>query len=171
MKIKEKAQSKAQYKLIQHLRSKYGSKDKAPDEHKWVFDKEWTNNVNYDKLPPSKNSKSKKKDDMRQPYESLFKIDEKKLSIGDVVLVKRTTSSTGEQEKGIIKTLNYNVKNVLNTVTVELITGWKAGSHVTVSISDVRIDDPKARQRSKMAQTFRDLKAKGVIKEIPKAYR
>ncbi len=46
----EKAKSKSQFRYIQTMRSKYKSKDKAPEDIKWVFDKEWTD-VDYDKLP------------------------------------------------------------------------------------------------------------------------
>jgi hypothetical protein len=44
------AKSKSQFKMIQSLRSKHGSKDKASEKDKWVFDSDWTNNVDYDKL-------------------------------------------------------------------------------------------------------------------------
>lgn len=43
--------SQAQYKYIQYLRNKYGSKEKAPEKYKFAFDKEWTKNVDYKSLP------------------------------------------------------------------------------------------------------------------------
>jgi hypothetical protein len=49
----EKAQSKAQFKYIIMLRSKYKYKEKAPEKYKWVFDKEWEK-VDYKKLPEKK---------------------------------------------------------------------------------------------------------------------
>jgi hypothetical protein len=45
------AQSKAQFRYIQALRSKYGSEADTPDEHKWVWEGDWTHGVNYKKLP------------------------------------------------------------------------------------------------------------------------
>lgn len=44
------AVSQKQFKFIQAMRSKYGSKSNAPEDKKWVFDKEWTD-VDYKKLP------------------------------------------------------------------------------------------------------------------------
>lgn len=45
------AQSKAQFRYIQALRSKYGSKDETPEEHKWAWEGDWTQGVDYKKLP------------------------------------------------------------------------------------------------------------------------
>lgn len=43
------AKSEKQLKYIYYLRNKYGSADKAPNKHKWVFKKEWgvLNEVDY----------------------------------------------------------------------------------------------------------------------------
>lgn len=43
------AQSEKQLKYIYYLRNKYGSKEKAPQKHKWAFKKEWgtLNEVQY----------------------------------------------------------------------------------------------------------------------------
>ena len=45
------ARSKQQFKFIWTLRNKYKSKKKAPKKYKWVFDREWTEDINYKKLP------------------------------------------------------------------------------------------------------------------------
>ena len=42
--------SKSQFRYIQAMRSKYGSRSNAPEDKKWIFDSEWTD-VNYDSLP------------------------------------------------------------------------------------------------------------------------
>lgn len=51
------ATSKQQFKYIWAMRNKYGSKKNAPKKMKWVFDKEWTDDVNYKKLPKKKKEK------------------------------------------------------------------------------------------------------------------
>jgi hypothetical protein len=43
--------SKQQMKFIWALRNKYKSKSKAPKKWKWVFNKEWTDGVDYKSLP------------------------------------------------------------------------------------------------------------------------
>ena len=45
------AKSQQQTKYIWTMRSKYGSKKKAPKNMKWVFDKEWTEGVKMKSLP------------------------------------------------------------------------------------------------------------------------
>ena len=50
------ASSKQQFKYIQYLRNKYGSKEKAPEKYKWAFEKKWTN-VDYKSLPEEEISK------------------------------------------------------------------------------------------------------------------
>ena len=47
------AASKSQFKYIQMLRTRYGSKAETPDEHKWVWEGDWTHGVKYSKLPDS----------------------------------------------------------------------------------------------------------------------
>lgn len=42
--------SKKQFKLVQLLRNKYGSKKNAPKKYHWAFEKGWTD-VDYQKLP------------------------------------------------------------------------------------------------------------------------
>jgi len=44
------AKSKQQWKFIFAMRGKYGSKEKAPEDMKWVFDDKWTD-TDYDELP------------------------------------------------------------------------------------------------------------------------
>jgi hypothetical protein len=56
------AQSQSQFKYIQAMRSKYGSKEKAPEDKKWVFGSEWTD-ADYDKLP---------EENMIQRYKKFF---------------------------------------------------------------------------------------------------
>lgn len=51
MKINEVAKSQQQMKYIYAMRSKYGTKRKAPKNMKWVFDEEWTSGVKMKKLP------------------------------------------------------------------------------------------------------------------------
>jgi len=48
------AKSQKQFKFIQAMRSKYGSKEKAPEDMKWVFDEKWTDNVDYESLPENR---------------------------------------------------------------------------------------------------------------------
>ena len=50
-KLDEKAKSQQQLKLIYALRDKYKTRKNAPEEDKWVFDKEWTEGVKMKKLP------------------------------------------------------------------------------------------------------------------------
>ena len=45
------ARSQQQMKYIYAMRSKYGTKKKAPKNMKWVFDEEWTSGVKMKKLP------------------------------------------------------------------------------------------------------------------------
>lgn len=45
------AKSKSQYRYIKAKRSEYGSKENTPDEDKWVWEADWTENVDYDGLP------------------------------------------------------------------------------------------------------------------------
>lgn len=45
------AKSKQQFRYIWAMRNKYKSKKKAPKNMKWVFNKEWTDNVPYKDLP------------------------------------------------------------------------------------------------------------------------
>lgn len=45
------AKSKSQFRYIQAMKSKYGSKSNAPEDMKWVFDSDWTSSVDYDSLP------------------------------------------------------------------------------------------------------------------------
>lgn len=45
------AKSQAQYRYIQMLKRRYGSKEETPEEHKWVWEGDWTHGVNYKKLP------------------------------------------------------------------------------------------------------------------------
>lgn len=56
------ATSKSQFRMIQAIKSKYDSKDKAPEKDKWAFESEWTN-VDYDKLP---------EEEIRQRYQRFF---------------------------------------------------------------------------------------------------
>ena len=42
--------SKAQFRKVWAIRSKYKSKKNAPKSQKWAFGKEWTD-VDYDSLP------------------------------------------------------------------------------------------------------------------------
>lgn len=47
------AKSRQQQKLIYAKRDQYGSKEKAPEEWKWVFDDEWSDleeNTNNERL-------------------------------------------------------------------------------------------------------------------------
>jgi len=44
------AKSKKQWRYIQYLRNKYGSKSEAPEKYKWAFDSDWTD-VDYKSLP------------------------------------------------------------------------------------------------------------------------
>jgi len=45
------SKSKNQFKYIYAMRNKYKSKKKAPKNMKWVFNKEWTDDISFDKLP------------------------------------------------------------------------------------------------------------------------
>ena len=45
------ARSKAQFRYIQMLRERYGSEKDTPEEHKWVWEGDWTHGVNFGKLP------------------------------------------------------------------------------------------------------------------------
>lgn len=45
------AKSQQQAKLIFAKRGQYGTKANAPEEWKWVFDKEWTDDLEMKKLP------------------------------------------------------------------------------------------------------------------------
>lgn len=45
------ARSQQQFKFIWALRNKYKSKKKAPKKWKWVFNRDWTDDVKYKKLP------------------------------------------------------------------------------------------------------------------------
>ena len=53
------AKSQQQLKLIYALRNKYKTKKKAPKKFKWVFDKEWTEDVKMKKLPKTTNIKER----------------------------------------------------------------------------------------------------------------
>ena len=44
------ASSKSQYRYIRMLKERYGSEADTPDEHKWVWERAWTD-VDYKKLP------------------------------------------------------------------------------------------------------------------------
>jgi hypothetical protein len=43
--------SKQQFKYIYAMRRKYKSKKKAPKNMKWVFNKEWTDDISFEDLP------------------------------------------------------------------------------------------------------------------------
>ena len=45
------AKSKQQFRYIWAMRNKYKSKKKAPKNMKWVFNKEWTDDIKYKDLP------------------------------------------------------------------------------------------------------------------------
>jgi hypothetical protein len=45
------ALSQKQFILIQAKRSQYKSVTKTPEKWKWVWDEEWTEDVNFKKLP------------------------------------------------------------------------------------------------------------------------
>jgi len=45
------ARSKKQFKMIQARRGKYGTKKETPDKWQWIWDKEWTHDIDYDSLP------------------------------------------------------------------------------------------------------------------------
>lgn len=45
------SKSKNQFKYIYAMRNKYKSKKNAPKNMKWVFNKEWTDDISFDKLP------------------------------------------------------------------------------------------------------------------------
>ncbi len=45
------AKSKQQFKYIYAMRRKYKSKKKAPKGMKWVFNKEWTDDISFKDLP------------------------------------------------------------------------------------------------------------------------
>jgi hypothetical protein len=45
------AKSKQQYRYIWAMRRKYKSKKKAPKNMKWVFNKDWTDDIKYKDLP------------------------------------------------------------------------------------------------------------------------
>ena len=49
------AKSQQQLKLIYATRAKYGNKSKTPQTWKWVWDKEWTEDVKMKELPKKKN--------------------------------------------------------------------------------------------------------------------
>lgn len=53
------AKSQQQMKYIYAMRSKYGTKRKAPKNMKWVFDEEWTSGVKMKKLPKKVDKKKK----------------------------------------------------------------------------------------------------------------
>lgn len=52
------ATSKAQYRYIQSIRSKYGSREKTPEKDQWVWDGEWTEGVDYKSLPAAASEKA-----------------------------------------------------------------------------------------------------------------
>lgn len=60
------AKSQQQMKFIYAMRSKYGTKRKAPKNMKWVFDEEWTSGVKMKKLP----NKVKKNESRIMGFES-----------------------------------------------------------------------------------------------------
>ena len=43
--------SKQQFKYIYAMRRKYKSKKKAPKNMKWIFNKEWTDDISFKDLP------------------------------------------------------------------------------------------------------------------------
>lgn len=45
------ARSKAQYRLVRSLRRKYGIPEETPPADKWVWEADWTDGVDFDKLP------------------------------------------------------------------------------------------------------------------------
>ena len=45
------SKNKNQFKYIWAMRKKYKSKKKAPKNMKWVFNKEWTDNISFRDLP------------------------------------------------------------------------------------------------------------------------
>jgi hypothetical protein len=45
------SKSKQQFKYIWAMRRKYKSKKKAPKNMKWVFNKEWTDDISFKDLP------------------------------------------------------------------------------------------------------------------------
>jgi hypothetical protein len=45
------AKSKQQYRYIWAMRRKYKSKKKAPKNMKWIFNKDWTDDIKYKDLP------------------------------------------------------------------------------------------------------------------------
>jgi transposase-like protein len=45
------AKSKQQAKYIWVMRNKYKSKKKAPKNMKWVFNKDWTDDISFKDLP------------------------------------------------------------------------------------------------------------------------
>ena len=45
------SKSQQQMKFIWAMRSKWGTKKKAPKKMKWVFDKEWTKGIKFKDLP------------------------------------------------------------------------------------------------------------------------
>ncbi|HPM74248.1 MAG TPA: hypothetical protein PLA71_00835 [Saccharofermentans sp.] len=67
------AKSKKQFKLIQAKRSQYETKAATPAEWKWVWDKEWIDGVDYDKLPEGNIMKFEEK--IQELLESESKID------------------------------------------------------------------------------------------------
>ena len=46
-----KSKQQFQFKYIWAMRRKYKSKKKAPKNMKWVFNKEWTDNISFKDLP------------------------------------------------------------------------------------------------------------------------
>lgn len=45
------SKSKQQFRYIWAMRRKYKSKKKAPKNMKWVFNKDWTDNIKFKDLP------------------------------------------------------------------------------------------------------------------------
>ena len=45
------AKSKSQFRYISMLKRRYGDEASTPEEHKWVWEEDWTDGVDYKKLP------------------------------------------------------------------------------------------------------------------------
>ena len=71
METREKAVSKSQFKLIQAMRTKYGTETDTPEKWKWVWKDEWTN-VDFKELPNKVSRESLKRADNPEAIKQQF---------------------------------------------------------------------------------------------------
>ena len=104
------SKSQQQTKYIWTMRSKYGSKKKAPENMKWVFDKEWTEGVKMKSLPKyAENESIMKFKEFNEKYEF------EDFSLSDMEFVKEL------YEEGITDIGQLAIESDLSKETVKQI--------------------------------------------------